>query len=291
MYTGKDDADGGFGNYLKRIARLPELDRDEELELARRYRAGDSRAGEQLLEAHLRDVVKIVRGYRGYGHRLSELVGEGNVGLVRALERFEPDRGLRFMTYAAYWVRAHVLEFILKSWSLVAVGTSPMQSKLFFRLQRERSRLAAEYGDAADLSTMLAERFGCSRERIRRMEQRLDGRDLSLDMPAYADGATNMVEQLRGHDDLEACCAAAEVAEQLQARLERVMAELDVRERAIVEHRLIANDQLTLTELGTLLGISRERVRQLESRVKAKLRLRLVDLADPEHGRWIGYAS
>jgi RNA polymerase sigma-32 factor len=224
--------------------------------------------------------VKIAIGYRGYGFKLSELVAEGNLGLLQAVRRFEPERGLRFMTYASYWVRAHVLSYILKHWSLVGVGTGPMQSKLFFRLHREKARLAARLGEGVDLTAQLAKKFQTSEDRIRSMEQRIDGRDVSLDAKAYRDGSVTIMDTLcDGRVDQERDCATAEVVRIVRERVDQAMSSLDEREKMIVSRRLLGAEKETLAELGKELGLSRERVRQLEQRVKTKLRRTLADLA------------
>ena len=270
-----------FHNYLAAIERYPVLDRARENELARRYRAGDKAAGDLLVSASLRYVVKIAHGYRGYGLKLADLVSEGNLGLLKALSRYEPERGLRFMTYASYWVRAQILTFVLKHYSLVGIGTGPLQSKLFFRLQREKARILAEHGQDADATRILAERFGCSEERIRRMEQRIDHKDASLDACAYREGATTVLDTLASDEpDAEEEVGRRERIAVVRERIARAMARLDERERAIVRQRLLAEEgaRTTLSDLGRSLGISRERVRQLEHRVKAKLRRQLADL-------------
>lgn len=281
------DSDSGFQKYLRDVERFPVLDRQAELSLSRAYLDGDERAGEKLVMCTLRYVVKIAVGYRGYGYRLSDLVAEGNIGLLQAVRRFQPERELRFMTYASYWVRAHVLSFILKSWSLVGVGTGPMQSKLFFRLHREKSKLAARLGEGADLTPVLAKKFDCSEERIRSMEQRIDGRDISLDAQAFRDSGVTILDTLRDDAaDQEDCCANGEVARIVRDRVDEAMVRFDERERLIVNERLLgADDKRTLAELGKELGLSRERVRQLEQRVKVKLRRSLADLADQEYAQ------
>lgn len=281
------DSDSGFQKYLRDIERLPVLDRQAELSLSRAYLDGDKRSGERLVMCTLRYVVKIAIGYRGYGYRLSDLVAEGNIGLLQAVRRFQPERELRFMTYASYWVRAHILSFILKSWSLVGVGTGPMQSKLFFRLHREKSKLAARLGEGADLTPVLAKKFDCSEERIRSMEQRIDGRDISLDAQAFRDSSVTILDTLRADGaDQEDQCADGEVAQIVRERVDEAMVRFDERERLIVNERLLgADDKRTLAELGKELGLSRERVRQLEQRVKVKLRRSLADLADQDYAQ------
>lgn len=269
----------GFSNFVRSIERYPVLDRARELSLSREYLDGDKAAGDLLVCANLRNVVKIAIGYRGYGFRLSELVAEGNVGLLQAVRRFEPERGLRFMTYAAYWVRAHVLSYILKRWSLVSVGTGPLQSKLFFRLHREKAKLAARMGEGADLTPILAKTFQTSEDRIRKMEQRIDGRDMSLDAKAYREGTTTIMDTLVDTGmDAETTVAANEVDCLVRERIETAMHRLDDREQQIVRRRLLGTEKETLSAIGKDLGLSRERVRQLEQRVKLKLRRTLSDL-------------
>jgi len=273
-------SDQGFSRFLTAIERYPLLDRERELALSRAYREGDKASGDLLVCCNLRYVVKIAVGYRGYGFRLNELVAEGNMGLLQAVRRFEPERGLRFMTYASYWVRAHVLSYILKHWSLVGVGTGPMQSKLFFRLHREKARLAARLGSGEDLTAQLAAKFECTEERIRSMEQRIDGRDVSLDAKAYREGSATIMDTLAGGcGDQEAELLEGEVQTLVHERVADALTRLDAREQVIVHHRLIGGERQTLSEIGKQLGLSRERVRQLEQRVKTKLRRTLADLA------------
>lgn len=277
--------DQGFSRYTTAIERYPVLDRDRELALSTAYQGGDKAAGDLLVCCNLRYVVKIAHGYRGYGFRINELVAEGNMGLLQAVRRFEPERGLRFMTYASYWVRAHVLSYILKHWSLVGVGTGPMQSKLFFRLHREKARLAARLGTGEDLTAKLAETFQTSEDRIRAMEQRIDSRDVSLDAKAYREGTATLMEALADETstDQETMLLADEVHALVHDRVAEALTRLDEREQIIVHHRLIGGERQTLSEIGKTLGLSRERVRQLEQRVKTKLRRSLADLA-PEGG-------
>ncbi len=272
--------DQGFSRYLSAIERYPVLDRERELAMSSSYLRGDKAAGDLLVCCNLRYVVKIAHGYRGYGFRINELVAEGNMGLLQAVRRFEPDRGLRFMTYASYWVRAHVLSYILKHWSLVGVGTGPMQSKLFFRLHREKAKLAARLGTGEDLTAKLAETFGTTEERIRTMEQRIDARDSSLDAKAFRDGTTTVMDTLTDETTCqETALMAGEVQELVHERVADALTRLDEREQVIVHHRLIGGERQTLSEIGKTLGLSRERVRQLEQRVKTKLRRSLADLA------------
>jgi RNA polymerase sigma-32 factor len=256
----------GFSDYLGQIARFPELEREQELLLAMAHRAGDREAGEHLVCAHLRDVVAIARGYLGYGQPLAELVAAGNLGILRALGRFEPARGLRFMTYAGYWVRAEILLHVLSTWSAVAVGKSGMQTRLFFGLARERARLLALGHTDASLPETLAAHFGCSIERIESMQERLERRDLALDHD-------DELDELRCDPETE--LTRFEHDARLREHLELALAELDERERVIIERRWFAEREPSLNEVGAELGLSRERVRQLEHRAHDKLRRRL----------------
>jgi RNA polymerase sigma-32 factor len=273
-------SDSGFQTYLRALERYPVLDRDRELALSRAYGDGDKAAGDLLVCCNLRYAVKIASRYRGYGFRLSELVAEGNVGLLQAVRRFEPGRGLRFMTYASYWVRAQVLTHILKYWSLVGVGTGPLQSKLFFRLHREKAKLLAQTGEGEDVTERLADEFQCTQDHIRRMEQRIDGRDVSLDAKAYRDSRTTILDTLSDDcADQESVISREQVATLVRDRVTSALERFDDRERVIVRRRLLGAEKETLSALGRRLGLSRERVRQLEQRVKSKLRQTLADLA------------
>ncbi|MSP62078.1 MAG: sigma-70 family RNA polymerase sigma factor [Myxococcales bacterium] len=268
--------------YLNDIQLYPKLDRAGEVVLAERWRTGgDVEAAHALVCANLRYVVKIAYGFRGYGLRVADLIAEGNIGLLEAVNRFDPARGRRFMTYATYWIRAFLLAHVLKQWSMVGVGTGPVQSKLFFRLARERARLSSELGDVADLDARLARQFSTTPERVRAMAGRLEGKDHSLDAQRFHDGKATALEQLVDqHAGTEEHCADAETAAIVRNRVAHAMKTLSPRERYIVDRRLLTDDAQTLAEIGRHLGLSRERVRQLEERVKQKLGRVLGDL-DP----------
>ena len=275
--------DDGFSRYLHQIKQYPRLDRNAELRLARRYKRNrDMQAADLLVQSHLRDVVAIASQYRGYGFRLSDLVEEGNIGLLEAVRRFDPSRNLRFMTYAAYWVRAYILAHVLKQFSMVGVGTGPLQSKLFFRLARERARLSTQLGEnESSIVTSLAKQFGTSEARVLDMAQRLEKRDASLDAQIYMDGDATLLDTLRddGQDQEEDALRSQRNAA-VRTAVERIWTELDEREKAIIVQRLLADgDEATLADLGKRFGLSRERVRQLESRVKMKLRRALQPIA------------
>jgi len=271
-----------FRAYLARIQRYQPLDRETERRLAERWRRhGDVQAAHALVCANLRYVVKIAHGYRGYGLPIPDLVEEGNVGLLEAVKRFDPSRERRFMTYATYWIRALMLAHVLKQWSMVGIGTGPLQSKLFFRLARERARLSTAMGEIGDLDARLAEKFGTTPERVRDMAGRLEGKDHSLDAAAYREGATTVLDNLTDDEGgAEERCADAEVARLVRERVARAMTSLSPRERYIVDSRLLTDEALTLAAIGRKLGLSRERVRQLEERVKNKLGRVLSDIDD-----------
>lgn len=268
--------DAGFQRYCRSIQRFASLSREEEQTLARRFRdQGDRAAADTLIQSNLRYVVKIANQYKGYGLRVADLVDEGNIGLCEAARRFDPDRNLRFMTYAAYWIRAYVLAHVLKQWSIVGVGTGPLQSKLFFRLQRERARLSAmgEAGQGAAADDSLAATFNTSSDRVRAMADRLDQKDSSLDVQAYRDGEATLLDLLGDETaNQEDRYASAERAQHIRDQVARVSVGFDAREKLILAERLLTEDETTLADLGRRLGLSRERVRQLEERVKQKLR-------------------
>lgn len=269
-----------FDRYLARIELFPLLDLERELSLARAYGEGEAEAGDMLISAHLRDVVAIARGYLGYGCPLEELVAEGNYGLFRSLENFDPERGLRFMTYASYWVRAQILEYVVKTWSLVSVGTSSTQRRLFFGLERERARMCSRgEPEGEDSVDKLARHFDCDRRRVVDMQQRLSRRDLSLER-SDGDGLCLLDRLASRREDPERRAGDRQISALVQTSVAALRPELDERERAILDRRLMREDGPTLVDLGRELGISRERVRQLEERVRERLRRRLRRLAD-----------
>jgi RNA polymerase sigma-32 factor len=279
------EEDPGLQTYLTAVERCEELDRRQELDLAEHYRrTQDPALAHRLVRANLRFVVRIALGYRGYGLRVADLIEEGNLGLLEAVRRFEPDRGLRFMTYAGYWVRAFILAHVLKQRTLVGIGTGPLQSRLFFRLARERGRITAALGERAtaeEIDRHLAAKFRTSPERIREIGARLDARDVSLDVPLFRDGPTTAVEMLADqHFDFGESLDAEARSAELRRRIEAVRETLPPRERYIVDHRLLSEgeDEETLAAIGRTLHLSRERVRQLEARIKVKLRRALHDL-------------
>lgn len=275
MLTGDFGSNEGFRKYVQAVNRFDKLCREEEQQLARRWQeADDQAAGNRLIECNLRYVVRIAGKYRGYGLRMADLVEEGNVGLLKALRRFDPGRNLRFMTYASYWVRAYVLSYVLRYFSIVGVGTGPLQSRMFFRLQGERAKLTQKLGsDETAIDEALANKFKTTPDRVRNMRTRLSRRDNSLDAPAYREGAATMIDLLpSATSNQEHLTAGAERNHLVQKILRDVWHTLDDREKIIIESRLLTTDSATLAELGRAMGLSRERVRQLEERLKGKLR-------------------
>jgi RNA polymerase sigma-32 factor len=267
------------------VERFPVLSREEELELARRWRNdGDREAADALVESHLRSVVKLANRYRGYGIYLSDLVAEGNLGLLEAVRRFEPERGLRFLTYARYWIRAYILAHILKHWSIVDLGTTALQSKMFFRLQAEHARLTLQLGEQDEsIDRRLAEKFDTSVDQVQASLQRLRRRDTSLDVPVVPDSSISFIDLLRDERaDQEEVAATAESTSLVLEAIDQVLPTLDRRERLILRERLMPKDDdpKTLAALGRRLGVTRERVRQVEAGVKSKLRVAFLELED-----------
>lgn len=274
----RDTSPGPLGGYLHRIDQYALLTPEEEHELAIAWRRrGDARAAARLVTANLRFVVKIAFEYRTYGMRLLDLIQEGNLGLLVAVDRFDPDRGVRLTTYAVWWIRAYIQEHIRRQWSMVRFGTTRAEQRCFYRLRRERQRL--ERGGGAADPAKLAAALGVRTEDLQAIESRITRRDVSLDDPAWLD-----TEETRGDriaDDRpgpESAVAELELQERARAEIAEAMVELDPRERHIIQRRYLNRRPATLKELGESFGISRERVRQLEARAKAKMKMRLQDL-------------
>jgi len=274
------EADQALSNYIAMVKNIPALSREDEQVLARKWRdEHDSKAGEQLVRANLRYVVAIALTYRRYGLRLGDLVAEGNVGVVTALRKFDPDKGTRFVTYAAYWIRAYILNYVIRSWSLVGSGSGPLRSKLFFQLRRERARLANLISEKDEAMEQLAKQLGTTVEKLAPMMARLESRDVSLDQQVFADSEQTRLDMLESNtapqDEL---VAAGERNALLGGRVQEALRTLDDRERYIVEQRIMGEDDVSLAELGRRLGVSRERARQIEARAKRKLRKQLKEL-------------
>jgi len=272
--------------YLAEINRYPLLTVDEEQLLAREYRRdGDTRAAHRLVTANLRFVVKVAYEYRSYGFKMADLIQEGNIGLMKAVQKFDPDKGIRLISYAVWWIRAYIQNYILKSWSLVKLGTTQAQRKLFFslaRTKRELDKLSTEHGvdsDGRDTGK-IAKKLRVKPAEVEEMEQRMDGRDLSLDAPMGEDGGYSHIDFVADRaaaQDEE--LSGAEEQRMVAGKVSAALARLDQRERYIIEQRVMSERPLTLKELGEHFGFSRERARQLEIRAKEKLKQELVALA------------
>jgi RNA polymerase sigma-32 factor len=263
------------GFYIAEAKRAPRLEREQEMALARRWRTGDRAAGDALARANLRHVVAVAMKYRRYGVPVSELIAEGNFGVVHALGKFDPDRGTRFVTYAAYWIRAYILNYVLRSWSLVGSGAGALRSKNFFRLRRERARVFNLFTDEGLAREELAKRLEVPVEQLAAMLERLDTRDVSLDSQMFDGSNARLLDTLVSDAaDQEVSLANDESRVGRAEAVRSAIIKLDARERFIVESRMMADrdDELSLAEIGRRLGVSRERARQLEARAKGKLR-------------------
>jgi len=277
------------------VSAFPKLSREEESELWRMWHNElDVRAKEDFIRSNLRHAVSIALKYSRYGLPLAELIAEGNFGLVHALSKFEPERGNRSVTYAAYWIRAHILEYVIRSWSLVGVGSGPLRSKLFFKLRRERVRIQNLVGEGEQADTLLAQQFGVSRDQMVELMQRLEARDLSLDLKVSESAVTSLVDTLpsSGCNQEQAYVNSLE-NRRIRNIVRAAFDELDIRERLIIENHLMrdSEDELSLADIGRRLGVSRERARQLETRAKRKLRNRILELSGNEGLSGIGVNS
>lgn len=266
--------------YIQQVRAIPKLSREDEHALALRVLDGDQEAADKLVEANLRYVIAIALQYRRYGVKLGDLIAEGSVGLVTAVRKFDPHRGTRFVTYAGYWIRAFVLEAVVRSSTMIGAGSGPFRSKLFFRLRRERARLSNLIADPDELIEKLASEFETTPQKMTELLRRLDQREISLDAPAYHDSDSTLVEMLPGAEERQDVVIERERRRSgIQTRLQDALAVLDDRERLIVEKRILSDDSASLASLGRELGVSRERARQLEVRAKKKLRDELKEFA------------
>lgn len=267
--------EGNLSRYLQEIRRFPMLAPEEEFMLAKNYRdKGDARAAEQLVTSHLRLVAKIAMGYRGYGLPLGELIAEGNLGMMQAVRRFDPDKGFRLATYAMWWVRAAIQEFILHSWSLVKMGTTAAQKKLFFNLRRMKSRMQAlEEGDLhPEQVKIIAHKLAVTEDEVVQMNRRLSGPDHSLNAPMRVEGEGEWMEFLEDDGaNQEDCLAEEEETHQRRGLLNGALTGLGERERIILAERRLKDEPATLEELSQRFAISRERVRQIEMRAFEKV--------------------
>ncbi len=284
-------AESGLTHYLEEIRRFPMLDRQEEYMLAKRWREdGDRDAAQKLVTSHLRLVAKIARDYRGYGLPIADLISEGHIGLMQAADRFEPEKGFRFSTYAVWWIKAAIHEYILRSWSLVKMGTSASQKKLFFHLRKAKSKIfVLDEGDMrSDQVKLIAKRLGVTELDVINMNRRLGG-DASLNDAIREDGnSTEWLDRLVDESpDQETTLTASEEFDSRRKVMTVALGVLSGRDRRIFEGRRLAEDPATLAELADEFGVSRERVRQIEVRafekVQKAVKNRVAEIETPVH--------
>src|SRR5215469_3278635 len=287
--------EGGLSRYLSEIRKFPLLAPEEEYMLAKRWREHEEpEAARRLVTSHLRLVAKIAMGYRGYGLPVSEIVAEGNVGLMQAVKRFEPDRGFRLATYAMWWIRAAIQEYILRSWSLVKMGTTAAQKKLFFNLRKAKSRInALEEGDLRpEQVTEIATKLAVPEEEVVNMNRRLSAPDSSLNAPLRSDSESEWQDWLADDTiDQETRLAEAEEMGERHDLLSSALGELTERERDIIEARRLRDDPVTLEELSQRYGVSRERVRQIEVRAFEKLQQQMKHALAEKRSHTLAMAS
>jgi len=271
--------EGGLSRYLTEIRKFPLLAPEEEYMLAKRWKEHeDPEAARKMVTSHLRLVAKIAMGYRGYGLPVSEIVAEGNVGLMQAVKRFEPDKGFRLATYAMWWIRASIQEYILRSWSLVKMGTTAAQKKLFFNLRKAKTKIEAiEEGDMTpEHVATIADQLGVPEQEVINMNRRLSGPDSSLNAPLRSDSESEWQDWLADDTmDQETRMAEREEMGERHDLLTGALGELTEREREIIQARRLQDDPATLEELSQKYGVSRERVRQIEVRAFEKLQTQM----------------
>ena len=268
-------AEGGLSRYLQEIRKFPMLEPQQEFMLAKSWREhGDRESAHKLVTSHLRLVAKIAMGYRGYGLPIGEIISEGNVGLMQAVKRFEPDKGFRLATYAMWWIRASIQEYILRSWSLVKMGTTAAQKRLFFNLRKAKSRISAlEEGDLKpEHLKQIADRLNVTEKEVIDMNRRLSG-DASLNAPIRADAEAGEWQDWLVDDraNQETTLAEGEELDNRRDALKSALSVLNERERRIFEARRLAEEPVTLEQLAVEFGVSRERVRQIEVRAFEKV--------------------
>ncbi|WP_203294762.1 RNA polymerase sigma factor RpoH [Maricaulis parjimensis] len=275
----------GLSSYLAEIRRFPMLSKDEEFMLGKRWREHeDTQAAEKLVTSHLRLVAKIAMGYRGYGLPVAEVISEGNVGLMQAVKKFDPDKGFRLATYAMWWIRASIQEYILRSWSLVKMGTTAAQKKLFFNLRRMKSQMQAI--DEGDLKPeqveAIATKLGVTEEDVVSMNGRLSGPDASLNAPLRGTEGEGQWQDWLSDDEAESQEEELAQSDEFDTRmtlLQSAMGELNEREQHILQERRLTEEPKTLEELADHYGVSRERIRQIEVRAFEKLQKAMKQMA------------
>lgn len=269
--------------YLSEIGRFPLLTPDEEHTLAARVRdQNDPDAAFRLVSSHLRLVVRIAMDFqKRWMQNVLDLVQEGNVGLLRAVNKFDPDKGIKFSYYASFWIKAYILKFIMDNWRMVKIGTTQVQRKLFYNLNRERQKLVAQGFDPD--AAMLSERLGVSKEQIHEMELRMGSTDVSLNLQVGDEsGSSTKLDFLPALGPaIEDSLASREIADIVRAHMKTILPKLNEKERYILQHRLLAEEPVTLREIGERYNVTRERVRQLEARLLEKIRKHMtVDIKD-----------
>lgn len=259
--------------YLAQINQFPLLTPDEEFQLAvRYYKYKDISAAHKLITSNLRFVVKVALEYRSYGVKLVDLIQEGNIGLMMAVKKFNPYKGYRFISYAIWWIRAYIQNFIIKTWSLVKIGTTQAQKKLFYKIGKIRKALDSNEGDEKKYE-VLAKDFDVAKEDIMEMEQRMASRDLSLDSPFDEDNELTHLDLLQEESPNQEEMLARQQEEEIREReVQKALKRLNEKEAYVIKHRIMADEPLTLQEIGNHLKLSRERVRQIESEALKKLR-------------------
>jgi RNA polymerase sigma-32 factor len=277
----KSSVGADLDSYFRDVRRFAPLRREEEHDLAQRYRAGNFAAGHKLVTANLRFVVKVAGEYRSSGLPIADLVQEGNLGLMKAVSKFDPDRGLRLISYAVWWIRAFIQAYVLKSWSLVRIGTTQAQRRLFFTLGKEYRyyRERGEDGEAPD-AEVLARRLGVSPGEVIEMRQRICARDASIDAPIFTDSDVSLMDRLEANGESGEDAVLANEDALLKTRHVRIaLSRLTDRERLIMERRALTDEPVSLQCIAGELRISGERVRQLEIRARAKIHATLDSFA------------
>ena len=275
--------EGSLTHYLQQIKKFPMLTQKEEIRLARKWiKKGDTVAAHKLVTSHLRLVARIAMGYKGYGLPITELISEGNIGLMQAVKKYDPEKGFRLSTYAMWWIRAAIQEYVLKSWSLVKIGTTAAQKKLFFNLKKIKNQLTS-YNDGSlkpDQVKEIAERLDVTEAEVSDMEGRMSGTDYSLNAVVSEDGQSEWQDWLVDEDaDQEVKLAEREELSKRKNLLSKAINILNEREQDIISSRKLSEVPKTLEELSKIYKISRERVRQIEEKAFAKLQLEMVSLA------------
>ncbi|MDD6181228.1 MAG: RNA polymerase sigma factor RpoD/SigA [Desulfovibrionaceae bacterium] len=285
LASGKDN----LHLYLREVSRFPMLQPQEEFELARRVRdENDPDAAFRLVSSHLRLVVRIAMDFqRRWMQNVLDLIQEGNVGLMRAVNKFDPDKGIKFSYYAAFWIKAYILKFIMDNWRMVKIGTTQVQRKLFFNLNKERQKLIAQGFDPD--AAMLSEKLGVSPDQITEMEQRLASTDMSLNVTVGDEsGNASRMDFLPAlGPGIEESLASDEISRLLREKLETILPKLNEKELYILKNRLLTDEPATLREIGERYNVTRERVRQLEARLLEKLRQHLAGNIKDFSDEWI----